>query len=193
MGPPRAGLSGGALVAVPRSSQRVAARSGSRLFPGELRCAGERIPPASAAAPPAEQRCCKPAALRAHWCEGAAFGYTTSGGGRMVEGEKERLPGQDPAPNGATAAEIERLRDELAGARGQLAATSEVLAVIGRSASDLEGVLETVVESARNLCHADAGQVFLVDEDRYRFSYGSGMTREYREFIANNPVMLDRG
>ena len=111
----------------------------------------------------------------------------------MVEGEKERLAGRDPAPNGGTAAEIERLRDELAGARGQLAAMSEVLAVIGRSASDLEGVLETVVESARNLCHADAGQVFLVDEDRYRFSYGSGMTREYREFIANNPVMLDRG
>ena len=95
----------------------------------------------------------------------------------MVEGEKERLAGQDPAPNGGTAAEIERLRDELAGARGQLAATSEVLAVIGRSASDLEGVLETVVESARNLCRADAGQVFLVDGDRYRFAYGSGMTR----------------
>ena len=95
------------------------------------------------------------------------------------------MGGQQPRSNG--------WRDELAEARGQLAATSEVLAVIGRSASDLEGVLETVVESARNLCHADAGQVFLVDGDRYRFSYGSGMTPEYREFIANNPVMLDRG
>jgi glucosamine--fructose-6-phosphate aminotransferase (isomerizing) len=29
----------------------------------------------------------------------------------MVEGEKERLAGQDPAPNGGTAAEIERLRE----------------------------------------------------------------------------------
>src|SRR6476661_4459514 len=84
----------------------------------------------------------------------------------MVEGEKERLAGQDPAPNGGTAAEIERLRDALAGARGQLAATSEILAVIGRSASDLEGVLETVVESARNLCRADAGQVSLADAQR---------------------------
>jgi signal transduction histidine kinase/DNA-binding response OmpR family regulator len=111
----------------------------------------------------------------------------------MVEGEKERSAGQDPALNGGAAAEIERLGDELAGARDQLAATSEVLAVIGRSASDLEGVLETVVDSARNLCRADAAQVFLVDEDRYRFAYGSGMTLEYREFIANNPVMLDRG
>src|SRR6185312_5277841 len=77
--------------------------------------------------------------------------------------------------------------------REQLSATSEVLAVIGRSASDLEGVLETVVESARKLCGADAGQVFLVDGDRYRLAYGSGMTAEYREFIADNPLVLDRG
>ena len=72
----------------------------------------------------------------------------------MVEGEKERPPGQDPALNGGTAAEIERLGDELAGARDQLAATSEVLAVIGRSASDLKRVLEAV-ESARKLRGAE--------------------------------------
>jgi len=111
----------------------------------------------------------------------------------MVERDKRKPAGHDPAINAGTTAETERLGDELAEVREQLAATSEVLAVIGRSASDLEGVLETVVESARKLCAADAAQVFLVDGDRYRFAYGSGMTPEYREFIANNPVVLDRG
>jgi signal transduction histidine kinase/DNA-binding response OmpR family regulator len=110
----------------------------------------------------------------------------------MVERDKRKPADRDPATNAGMTAEIERLGDELAEVREQLAATSEVLAVIGRSASDLERVLETVVESARRLCAADAGQVFLVDEDRYRFAYGSGMTSEYREFIANNPVVLDR-
>jgi signal transduction histidine kinase/CheY-like chemotaxis protein len=110
----------------------------------------------------------------------------------MVERDKRKPADQDPATNAGMTAEIERLGDELAEVREQLAATSEVLAVIGRSASDLERVLETVVESARKLCAADAGQVFLVDDDRYRFAYGSGMTSEYREFIANNPVALDR-
>jgi signal transduction histidine kinase/CheY-like chemotaxis protein len=110
----------------------------------------------------------------------------------MVERDKRKPADQDPAINAGMTAEIERLGDELAEVREQLAATSEVLAVIGRSASDLEGVLETVVESARNLCGADAGQVLLVDGDRYRLAYGSGMTSEYREFIANNPVVLDR-
>src|SRR6516162_5786238 len=111
----------------------------------------------------------------------------------MVERDKRKPADQDPAINAEMAAEVERLRDELAEVREQLAATSEVLAVIGRSASDLERVLETVVESARKLCGADVGLVSLVDGDRYRFAYGSGMPSEYRELIANNPVVLDRG
>jgi signal transduction histidine kinase len=110
----------------------------------------------------------------------------------MVERDKRTPAGHDPVVDAGMTAETERLGDELAEVREQLAATSEVLAVIGRSAFDLEGVLETVVESARRLCAADAGQVFLVDGDRYRFAYGSGMTPEYREFIANYPMVLDR-
>jgi signal transduction histidine kinase/DNA-binding response OmpR family regulator len=110
----------------------------------------------------------------------------------MVEQDKRKPADKDPAIN-AEITEIERLADELAEVREQLGATCEVLAVIGRSASDLEVVLETVVESARKLCGADAGQVFLVDGDRYRLAYGSGTTAEYREFIASNPVVLDRG
>ena len=110
----------------------------------------------------------------------------------MVERDKRTPAGHDPAVDAGMTAETERLGDELAEVREQLAATSEVLAVIGRSAFDLEGVLETVVESARRLCAADAGQVFLVDGDRYRFAYGSGITPEYREFIANHPMVLDR-
>jgi signal transduction histidine kinase/DNA-binding response OmpR family regulator len=111
----------------------------------------------------------------------------------MVERARPRPADQDPAINAGMAAEVDRLGDELAEAREQLDATSEVLAVIGRSASDLEGVLETVVESARKLCGADAGHVLLVDGDRYRLAYGSGVTSEYREFITNNPLVLDRG
>jgi signal transduction histidine kinase/DNA-binding response OmpR family regulator len=111
----------------------------------------------------------------------------------MVERDQQKPADQDEAINAETTTEAERLADELAEVREQLGATSEVLAVIGRSASDLERVLETVIESARRLCGADAGQVFLMHGDRYRMTYGSGMTAEYREFIASNPVVLDRG
>jgi signal transduction histidine kinase/CheY-like chemotaxis protein len=111
----------------------------------------------------------------------------------MVQRDKRKPADQDPAANAETTTEIERLAGELAEVREQLSATSEVLAVIGRSASDLDRVLETIVESARKLCGADTAQVFLVDRDRYRFAYGSGMRAEYREFAANTPVLLDRG
>jgi signal transduction histidine kinase/CheY-like chemotaxis protein len=111
----------------------------------------------------------------------------------MVERNKRKPVDQDPAINAEITAETERLADELAEVREQLGATSEVLAVIGRSASDLDRVLETVVESARKLCGANAGQVFLAYGDRFRLVYGSGMTAQYREFIADNPVVLERG
>src|SRR5215472_15484785 len=122
-----------------------------------------------------------------------SLGTARTRGGRMVERDERGPADQDPAVNAGMAAEIERLGVELAEVREQLAATSEVLAVIGRSASDLEDVLGTVVESARKLCGATAGQVFLVDGDRYRFAYGSGLRPEYREFVANTPLVLDRG
>src|SRR6516164_1849057 len=101
----------------------------------------------------------------------------------MVEQDKRNPADQDPASNAEITAEIERLADELAEVREQLSATSEVLAVIGRSTSDLDRVLETVVESARKLCGANSGQVFLAYGDEYRLAYVSGMTAEYREFI----------
>jgi signal transduction histidine kinase/CheY-like chemotaxis protein/putative methionine-R-sulfoxide reductase with GAF domain len=111
----------------------------------------------------------------------------------MVERDTRKPADQDRAINAEMTAEIEQLADELAEVREQLTATSEVHAAIGRSASDLEGVLETVIESARKLCGADAGDVYLVDRDRYRFAYSSGMTAEYRELIAHTPALLDRG
>jgi signal transduction histidine kinase/DNA-binding response OmpR family regulator len=119
-------------------------------------------------------------------------GTAQTRGGRMVERDERRPADQAPATDAGMAAEIERLGDELAEAREQLTATSEVLAVIGRSASDLEAVLETVVGSARKLCGADVGLVFLVDGEKYRFAYGSGLTSEYRELVTNSPVVLDR-
>ena len=59
----------------------------------------------------------------------------------MVERDNRKPADQDPSINAEMPADTERLADELAEVREQLAATSEVLAAIGRSASDLEGVL----------------------------------------------------
>ena len=90
--------------------------------------------------------------------------------------------------------EVEQLRRDLAEAQEQQAATSGVLAAIGRSASDLEAVLETVVDSARHLCRADVALIFLLEGGAYRLAFFSGvMTEENRAYLTQHPLAQDRG
>ena len=77
-------------------------------------------------------------------------------------------------------------------ARQQLAATSEILTALGRSGSDPEAVLGTIVDSAHRLCRADQAQLYLVDGDRYRLARSSGLSDEARAFIDEHPLVLDR-
>ncbi len=98
-----------------------------------------------------------------------------------------------PGGGADSAGELERLRADLDEARDQLAATAEVLKTVGKSAPDLDAVLGTVVESARRLCRSDIAQIHLVEGEWYRLASSSGHTDEYLDFVARNPVALDRG
>ncbi|HEV3462666.1 MAG TPA: ATP-binding protein [Actinomycetota bacterium] len=90
--------------------------------------------------------------------------------------------------------EVERLRRDLAEAREQQAATSGVLAVLGRATSDLDAVLESVVDSARRLCRADIALIFLLEGDAYRLAFVSGdLTEDNRTYLAQHPLAQDRG
>jgi signal transduction histidine kinase/CheY-like chemotaxis protein len=88
--------------------------------------------------------------------------------------------------------EVARLNRDLDEARQQLTATSEVLTALGRSASDLELVLGTVVESARRLCKADVAQLHLVEGNEYCLASFSGLSDEYLDVLNRNPVRFDR-
>ena len=85
-------------------------------------------------------------------------------------------------------AEIARLNRDLDEARQQLAATGEVLTALGRSASDLDLVLGTVVESARRLCKADAAQLYLLKGNEFCLASFSGLSDDYLDFLNRNPV-----
>jgi signal transduction histidine kinase/DNA-binding response OmpR family regulator len=86
----------------------------------------------------------------------------------------------------------ERLRTELSEVKEQLFATSDVLAVIGRSASDVDSVLGTVVESARQLCHADVSQIHLVEGEVLRLARSSGLSAAGVDLMARHPMGPDR-
>jgi signal transduction histidine kinase/DNA-binding response OmpR family regulator len=87
----------------------------------------------------------------------------------------------------------EHLRLDLAEARKQLAATSEVLSALGRSASDLDAILGTVVQSARSLCRADVAQIHLMEGELIKLARSSGLSQEGIEYMTRNPVRRDRG
>jgi signal transduction histidine kinase len=90
--------------------------------------------------------------------------------------------------DGRTTAERE-LRD----VREQFAATKEILSALGRSGTDPDSVLDTIVARAAALCRADAVQVYLVRGDRFDLSRTFGaIPKEFLDYVHEHPVLLSR-
>jgi GAF domain-containing protein len=83
---------------------------------------------------------------------------------------------------------VARLESELAEARDQQAATSQVLELLGHSDLALQPVFETVVRHAVRLCRADCGYVYQLDGDVYRIAFIVGGSEKYREYMERHPV-----
>ena len=99
------------------------------------------------------------------------------------------------ADQGVIAIENVRLFDEvqaktrdLEESLQQQTATADVLKVISRSAFDLKSVLTTLVESARRLCDAPQGLIFLRDGDVFRAEMQLGHPPEWEAYIRDNPI-----
>ena len=96
--------------------------------------------------------------------------------------------------------DVAALRRELADTKKQLAealqqqtATAEVLHAISQSTSDLQPVLESVLESAIRLCGATRGHIYRVDGNILRFAAASGAWPGFAEYLAGHPLPIDEG
>ena len=65
-----------------------------------------------------------------------------------------------------------------------VAAFGRTLASIARSDFNLRDVLQSVVEEAARLCHADAANIAVRDGAVYRMSAFTGFTAEFEELVS---------
>ena len=96
------------------------------------------------------------------------------------------------AAQAVIAIENTRLLNELRQSLEQQTATSDVLAVISRSAFDLQVVLETLVKAVARLCMADKSVIMQRDGDVFRTVANFGFPPELVEWSAEHPLPGDR-
>ncbi|MFI4996624.1 MAG: GAF domain-containing protein, partial [Hyphomicrobiales bacterium] len=88
--------------------------------------------------------------------------------------------------------EVQAKTRDLGEALQQQTATADVLKVISRSAFDLKTVLTTLTESARSLCGAAFGVVFLREGDILRVQAESGANTAIIDFLRAHPIKAGR-
>jgi signal transduction histidine kinase/CheY-like chemotaxis protein/putative methionine-R-sulfoxide reductase with GAF domain len=99
----------------------------------------------------------------------------------------------EPEHRGRADERIQQLERDLADAIERESAAGQVLEVIGRSAFELEPAFEAVLQQAVRLCKADAGLIYVLDDDVYRMAFALGASKEYRDYVEGIPIVRGHG
>ena len=83
---------------------------------------------------------------------------------------------------------VTRLTRELKEALDRQRATAEVLSAISRSKFELQSILQSVVDTASQLCRADVSVIFRLEGGVYRFAAGYSLDLVYLEHERRTPI-----
>jgi GAF domain-containing protein len=95
--------------------------------------------------------------------------------------------------NSRLLSELRQRTDDLTESLEQQTATADVLKLISRSAFDLRGVLQALVESAARFCDADKAHIVREKDGTFYTTENYGYSREFIGYIRNIPILAERG
>ena len=108
---------------------------------------------------------------------------------RKTGARKTRITPKAVRPRSSSAAtKVARLACELKEARDRQRATAEVLSAISRSKFELQAILQSVVDTASQLCRADVSVIFRLEGGVYRFAAGYSLDPAYLEHERRTPI-----
>ena len=101
--------------------------------------------------------------------------------------------GSDLASDGDARDQVVRLEHELQQAEARAAAVHDVIQTVAGSTFDLEQVLQTVIDRAVLLCHADTGNIARRVGEVYRMAAFTSFGAEYERIVRDHVYVPGRG
>ena len=97
------------------------------------------------------------------------------------------------ADQAVIAIENVRLFNETKEALDQQTATADVLRVISKSPTDIQPVLNAILETAGRLCESEYACFFRLQDDECHLAGSNNASAEYIKYLSENPIKIGRG